>query len=222
MLRQLAPSAGAGETGGTALLRQLLRALDGRYPSSLDAAINAVLSKGPEQQQEAALVGSQALQKPLSEEAVRGLQDCLREALAGSMRQPLSASSQTMAVALDSPAAEMRILVSHQSLHGSAHGTSPALQAPAGRQGLAFCLHLHLGQISALCRRDLVVGAERHVVLASVSAKPQCCGPHWRSVLQTIEGMPCVSAVAGRAQEPTDAAGSGRVRGPPPGCSSAP
>ena len=134
MLRQLAPSAGAGEHGGAALLRQLLRALDGRYPSSLDAAINAVLGKGPEQQQEAALVGSQALQKPLSEEAVRGLQGCLREALAGSMRQPLSAGSQTLAVALDSPAAEMRVLVSRQSLQDSAHGTSPALQDPASRQ----------------------------------------------------------------------------------------
>ena len=142
MLRQLAPSAGAGEAGGAASLRQLLRALDGRYPSSLDAAINAVLSKGTkEQQQQAALVGSQALQGALSEEAARGLQDCLRDALAGSMRQPLSASSQTMAVALDSPAAKMRILVSHRSLQALllAHA-QPCRVQQAGRDLPSACM----------------------------------------------------------------------------------
>ncbi len=163
MLRQLPLSAGADEVCGAAFLKQLLRALDGRYPSSLDAAINAVLSKSPKQQQQAALVGSQALHGPLSEEAARGVQDCLRDALAGSMRQPLSASSQTMAAALDSPAAELRILVSCQGLQRSAHCTSQALQGLSRQAGTC--------NLACMCiwGECLPSGAGPHVMLVSVS-----------------------------------------------------
>lgn len=91
ILTQL-PQASAEQQG---LLTPLIRALDLTFPDHMDAAVNQLLqhSKGSEQA------------------AAQGVAHLLQTALAGSARAPLTAAGSTLALAVDSPSAEMRIQV---------------------------------------------------------------------------------------------------------------
>ena len=80
-----------------AALQPVVRALDLAFPEQINAAVNQLLqhSKGSNADQAAA-------QKVV---------ELLQQALGGSAQAPLSGGSSTLALALDAPSAEMRILV---------------------------------------------------------------------------------------------------------------
>lgn len=74
----------------------LIRALDLHFPEAMDAAVNQLLQQG------------QGSDKAAAEQVV-GL---VQAALAGSAHAPLADAHSTLALALDAPSAQMRIMVS--------------------------------------------------------------------------------------------------------------
>ena len=76
-------------------LTPLIRALDVHFPQELDAAVNQLLQQGQ---------GS-------NKAAAQQVFALLQAALAGSAHAPLADAHSTLAMAVDAPSAEMRILV---------------------------------------------------------------------------------------------------------------
>lgn len=76
-------------------LTPLIRAIDVHFPQEMDAAVNQLLQHGHNTDKAAA---QQVLQ-------------LMQEALAGSAHAPLADAQSTLAVAVDAPSAEMRVLV---------------------------------------------------------------------------------------------------------------
>lgn len=81
-------------------LAPLIRALDVHFPQEMDAAVNQLLQQGDNTDKAAA---GQVLQ-------------LMQEALAGSAHAPLPDAHTTLAMAVDAPSAEMRVLVSPMSM----------------------------------------------------------------------------------------------------------
>ena len=81
--------------GQRATLTPIIRALDLNFPDQTDAAVNQLLQHSEGDKQAAA----------------QGVAELLQAALAGSVHAPLPASGSTLALAVDSSSAEMRIQV---------------------------------------------------------------------------------------------------------------
>ena len=82
-------------------LLPVVRSLDLAFPQHMDAAVNELLRRSQEGEQARAVEVSQTLHR----------------ALAGSAHAPLPSAHSTLALAVDSPSAELRIAVGSRAFH---------------------------------------------------------------------------------------------------------